>query len=140
MAYMTAEQSRNAGLLILRVGIGAAFIVHGYPKVVGGPEVWTKLGHALSALGINFMPTAMGCAAALSEFIGGILLIFGLFTRTAAFFMFTTMVVATAMHLSKGDDFKVYSHALEAAILFLSLTFIGGGKYALEERVPNWKK
>lgn len=126
------DRYRDEGLLILRIGIGIAFMCHGFPKLMAGPELWTKLGGALSALGVTIAPTFMGGLAALAEFGGGYLLVFGLFTRVACFFMFCTMVVATAWHVSNGDSFTKYSHALEAAILFFSLMFIGPGKISLD--------
>ena len=33
----------NTGLLVLRVGIGIIFIIHGMPKLMGGIEGWTQL-------------------------------------------------------------------------------------------------
>jgi len=118
---------------MLRVGIGIMFMCHGYPKLAAGPEMWTGLGGALSVVGITFAPTFMGFIAAISEFGGGLLLVLGLMTRPACLFLLGTMAVATAMHVTKGDSFQKYSHALEAAILFFSLLFIGPGKYSIDE-------
>ena len=138
---MDAERKRDWGLLILRVGIGLAFVIHGLPKLMGGPEVWMKLGtDALSPLGLYFMPKVLGCVAALSEFVGGILIAFGFLMRTASLFLFGTMAIATLMHILRGDAFSVYSHALEAAILFFSLMWIGPGTFSIEERWAGKKK
>ena len=63
MLFHKLDRYRDMGLLILRVGIGAMFMCHGYPKIAGGPEVWTKVGGALSALGVNFGHTPMGLVA-----------------------------------------------------------------------------
>lgn len=118
---------RYIGFFILRLGIGAMFIYHGYGKIAGGPAVWGKLGMATSFIGIKFAPVFFGFLASMAEFGGGICLITGLFFREACFFMFFTMFVAASMHLGKGDGLKVASHAIEAGILFLSLIFIGPG-------------
>ena len=40
----------NVGLLVLRLGIGIIFIIHGLPKLMGGVETWTKLGGAMSMM------------------------------------------------------------------------------------------
>lgn len=119
---------RHIGFIILRFGIGAMFIFHGYGKLAGGPALWAKLGSAVSYIGINFAPTFFGFMAVLAEFGGGICLITGLFFREACFFMFFTMFVAANMHLRKGDSLNTASHAIEAGILFLSLMLIGPGK------------
>jgi putative oxidoreductase len=41
----------------------------------------------------------------------------------------STMVVAAAFHLDRGDGFAKASHAIEAAILFGALILIGPGRY-----------
>ncbi len=135
MIFHKLNKYRNFGLLILRIGIGVAFICHGFPKLAAGPEAWVRIGGALSFTGITFALPVFGFMAALSEFLGGLFLVLGLFTRPACFFLFCTMVVATLMHLNAGDPFMKYSHALEAAILFFSLLFIGPGKFSLDEKL-----
>ncbi len=132
MIFRFLDKYRDAGLLVLRAGIGVMFVLHGLPKLIAGPETWTLLGGSMKALGVGFAPTAWGFVAALSEFAGGILLLIGFFTRPACFFLLTTMVVATMMHIGKGDPFLKYSHAMESGILFLSLILIGPGRYSLD--------
>src|SRR5689334_11460627 len=95
---------KDAGILFLRIGIGFAFIfAHGYDKMMGGPELWTKIGASMANVGITFAPTFWGFMAAASEFIGGILILLGLFTRPAAAFMAFTMLMAFVQHASKLD-------------------------------------
>jgi putative oxidoreductase len=125
---------RDAGLFILRVGIGVCFLIHGWPKI-SNPDMWERLGGAVGVLG--FAPPAavakvFGFLAALAEFGGGICLILGFLFRPACILMSCTMAVALATHLKKGDGFGVYSHALESLILFFSLIFIGPGKISIE--------
>jgi putative oxidoreductase len=139
MVFHKLDRHRDKGLLILRVGIGIMFMCHGLPKLTAGPETWTKLGGALSALGISIAPTFMGFMAAISEFGGGLLLVLGLFTRPACFFLLNIMVVATLMHVNGGDPFVKYSHAFESAILFFSLILIGPGKFSLDEKLSRNK-
>ena len=132
MIFTKLEKFQDVDILILRIGIGVAFLFHGVPKLIAGPEMWTNLGGALGSLGFDFAPTTMGFLAALSESLGGLLLALGLFTPIASLFLFFTMLVATLMHISNGEPFMKYSHAFEAAILFLSLIFIGAGKFSLD--------
>jgi putative oxidoreductase len=137
MVFQGLDKHRDLGLLILRVGIGISFMFHGLPKLLAGPELWAQLGGALGLMGVHFAPTFMGLVASLSEFIGGFLLVIGLFVRPASFFMLNTLIVATIMHLKLGDSFDKYSHALELAIVFLSLIIIGAGKYSLDNLIFN---
>jgi len=129
---------RDLGLLILRIGIGFMFVLHGYPKITGGPEFWAQIGAATSFVGINFTPVFFGFMAALSEFGGGICLMLGLWFRPACLLMTITMAVAAAMHLGKGDDLvKGASHAVEMGFVFFSLFFIGPGLYSLDEKLKK---
>jgi len=120
------------GLLAMRVGLGLMFIIHGSGKIFGGPEMWAKVGQAISLWGINFFPALWGFMAAFAEFGGGILLILGFLFRPAALLLAITMAVATTMHLSQGDAFGTWSHAAELGIVFLGLLFVGPGKISLD--------
>ncbi len=135
MVLRSLDKYRDIGLLILRVGIGIMFMGHGLPKLIAGPDKWLILGGTMDALGVDFAPMVWGFMAAFSEFAGGMLLALGFFTRPACFFLLATMIVATSMHISKGDPFVKYSHAMEAGILFLSLIFIGPAKYSLDDLI-----
>lgn len=128
---MDEGKHRDLGLLVLRVGMGAMFIGHGLPKLLGGPKRWTQVGEAMGSLGIDFAPTFWGFAAAISEFGGGLLLAAGIQFRAACALLLCTMLVASTKHVIGGDGFGKSSHAIEAAILFLSLIFIGPGRYRL---------
>lgn len=123
---------RDLGLLVLRVGLGIMFIVHGAPKLMGGPELWTGIGGAMSNLGITFAPTFWGFMAGLAEAGGGVLLILGLWTRWASSVLTFTMIVAALHHLVKGDGVLRASHAIEAAVVFAALVLIGPGRYSVD--------
>ena len=123
---------REVGLLILRVGLGALFILHGWPKITGGPAGWTDLGNAMANLGVTFAPVVWGFMAALTEFGGGICLILGLATRPAALLLAFNMLVAATYHLHAGDGIMGASHAIEDGVAFLALVVLGPGKYSID--------
>ncbi|MCP4481540.1 MAG: DoxX family protein [bacterium] len=122
----------HLGLLILRLGLGGTFILHGWPKLMGGIQTWKWLGSSMTTFGITFYPEFWGFLAACTEFFGAILILLGLFTKQAAFFLFIVMFVAVSMHISKNDNFNQSSHAIELGIVFLSLLFTGAGKYSID--------
>ncbi len=124
---------KDVGLLILRLGIGGMFIFHGAPKLFGGAATWENLGMSIMNFGIHFFPEFWGFMAAISEFVGGICMILGLFFRPVCILLTITMTVAAAMHLGRGDGLARASHAIEDGIIFLSLIFIGPGKYSIDE-------
>lgn len=134
MAILRTRYSyRNTGLLLLRLGIGIMFILHGLPKLTGGPEMWAQLGSKMELLGIGFAPVFWGFMAAFAETVGGALLALGLLFRPVCVLLVITMFVATLSHAAAGEGFGAYSHALEAAILFFALFFIGPGRYSLDK-------
>ena len=127
------NKHRDIGILLLRLGTGIGFVfVHGEGKMFGGPELWTKIGSAMSNYGITFFPAFWGFMASFSEFFGGILLILGLFVRPAAGFMAFTMITATITHLSRLDPWARVITPFEMLAIFLCLIFIGAGKYSLD--------
>ncbi|MDZ7716854.1 MAG: DoxX family protein [Balneolaceae bacterium] len=128
---------RNVGLLILRIGLGIMLIIHGSPKLFGGPEMWTEVGQATQSLGINFTPMFFGFMAAITEFFGGIFLLLGLFFKPTLSMLIVVMIVATATNIAANDGFAAISHSIELAIVFISLLFIGPGKLSLDNRLQS---
>lgn len=133
MKFRFLSRYRDEGLLLLRIGIGVMYVLHGGPKLLAGPEKWQQLGEAMNYLGIDFFPTVWGLLAAISEFGGGLCLITGFFFRPACLLLATTMLVATNMHLGRGDGLMRASQALENGILFLSLVLIGPGRFSIDK-------
>jgi putative oxidoreductase len=127
--------AHDLGLLIVRVGIGIMFMLHGYPKLVGGPAMWAEVGGVMAKVGLSFAPAFWGLLAALAEFGGGALLALGLLWRLAVPALLFTMLMATVMHLSAGDGFDGYAHALESALLFAGLLLVGPGRHSLDEKL-----
>jgi len=132
MILSSLGKYKDFGLLVLRAGMGAMFVLHGWPKIMGGPAMWQGLGGAMAHLGVTFLPAVWGFLAALSECGGGICLILGFALRPAAFIMACTMAVAATTHIMGGDGILEASHAIEAGVVFLSLTILGAGKYSVD--------
>ena len=133
MIFKKLDKFRDLGILILRMGVGFMFVMHGYPKLVAGLTKWEALGQNMSHLGIDFGYTFWGFMGMAAEFFGGILLMLGMFTRLTVLLMAFTMLVAMLAHLGRGDDIMGASHAIELGIVFLSLFFIGPGKYSMDK-------
>lgn len=129
------EYCKDLGLLIMRVGIGLIFIVHGYPKMMGGSTQWLWLGNQMALIGIQVYPVFWGFLAACSEFFGGILLVLGLGTRPVVFLLVCVMFVATMMHYMQGDPFGTYAHPLALLVVFVGLLFTGSGKYSIDAMI-----
>ncbi|KAB2645647.1 MAG: DoxX family protein [Verrucomicrobia bacterium] len=125
---------RDAGLLILRIGLGAAFMIHGLPKLTGGPKLWASLGKNMGLISIDFLPVFWGFMAAFTEGIGGVLLVLGAFYRPVCLLLTFTMFIATLTLASPKDrDFKTYSNPLKLAVVFFGLAFIGPGRFSIDK-------
>ncbi len=123
----------DIALLILRVGIGIMFILHGYPKMMGGMEKWIGLGsYGMGSIGINYFPAFWGFMAAFSELFGGLMILFGIYIRYFSILLFITMLVAISSHLAGGDGIMGASHAIESAVVFVCLFFSGPGNYSIK--------
>ena len=135
-----SDKAQNLGLLILRIGLGVMFIMHGFPKIKAGPQKWAGLGAAMSYLGVDFAPSFWGFMAAFAEVVGGLSLILGLLLRPGCVLLTFTMLVAVVFHLKSGHGIMRASHAIEVGIVFLSLLFIGPGKYSLDSKIFSKKE
>jgi putative oxidoreductase len=120
----------SAGLLLLRVPVGLAFLVHGWPKIQN-PFGW--MGPEVS------VPAILQFFAAVAEFGGGLLLLPGLLTRIAGAGVAATMVGAMVLyHIPVGSPFiGVPGQAsYELVIVYLAcglLLFLSGaGRYSAD--------
>ena len=118
----------SAGLLFLRILMGAGIAYHGYGKVFGGNI--EGLTQGVAAMGLPF-PELMAWMAALSEFGGGLLIVLGLFIRPAALFVFITMSVA-AFIAHGSDPFAKKELALAYWTMAGALTLTGAGCLSLD--------
>ncbi len=135
------KKHSDAGILFMRIGIGISYVfVYGLMKIQGGPEMWVLIGSAMSKIGINFGHVFWGFLATASEFFGGMLLLLGLFTRTAAAFMAFTMLMAFTTHLSMMDPWAIAVHPMELFSVLMGLIFLGAGKYSLDHIIFGKKQ
>jgi len=123
---------RNTGLFILRVGLGAMMIVHGFDKLKGGPSVWTNLGYAMNTMHMHYFPAFWGFMCAVTETIGGLFCILGLWFRVVSLLMMFNFTVAALFHFSKGDGLQEAAHALELVFVYTGLLFLGPGLYSVD--------
>lgn len=117
----------DAGQLILRVGVSALMITHGWPKL-------QKLMSGGEIEFFDFMwmgPTISLFLAVVGEFFAPLLIIIGYKTRWAALVSAFTMSVA-AFYVHAGDPIGDREAALMYFIGFLAIALIDPGKWAVE--------
>jgi putative oxidoreductase len=118
--------------LPLRLALAAVFIAHGSQKVFGtfgGPGLRAFVSSHPAPF--PFMEKGLWLwlgAAAFSELIGGVLLLLGLLTRAAAFFLACTMIVALfAYHAPAFFAPKGFEYPMVLLAACLALLIAGGG-------------
>ena len=127
--------NKDISLLVLRVGISLSMLVlHGWGKLIGGPERWERVGVNMKHLGITFAPVFWGFCASVAESVGSVLIILGALFRPAAALLAITMAVAGYKHMAEGDGIMRASHAFELMLVYIALYLAGPGKYAFELR------
>ena len=122
---------RPAVPIILRAVLGAIFIAHGFAKVAHGMPEFTR---TVARLGFP-MPGAFAWAAALAEFLGGICVLVGLFTRYAALAIAIDMAVAIVkVHLHQGLV-GGYEFPLALFAVALAVVLLGAGPASIDTTV-----
>ncbi len=123
------------GVLLLRIGVGALLAFHGYPILTGGGTVWADVGEgaAIASLPPAFFEYA-GLASGIVQFIGGILLIIGLFTRGTALLLTVIVGFALANHIAASSFQLSFLAHLEMTLALLGLVFIGPGRLSLDRK------
>jgi len=124
----------SAGLLLLRLVAGLAFMFHGYVKIQN-PFGW--MGPSAT------MPGFFQALAAISEFGGGLAWMLGLLTPLASFGLACTMAMAVRLHafvlhdpfVAKGPGSGSYELAAVYLCVALLLIFAGPGRYSVDRLV-----
>ena len=129
MRYL--DRLQPLALVAVRLTLGAIMVVHGSHKVFGGLH-----HHAQMVAGLG-LPGWLGYFSAFTEFLGGLLVLAGFFTRVAAFAVCIDLVVAIwKVHWHNGlTGDHGYEFPLAAATLAFVLIFFGAGPISLDHVV-----
>jgi putative oxidoreductase len=119
------DRLQPLGFLALRVVLGAILIGYGYGKVFGGLHKMPAMAHSLG------LPGWLGYVSAFTEFLGGILLVAGLFTRFAAIAICINMIVAVKSQWPSGF-LHGYDYPLACAAMAFAIIFLGAGPISLD--------
>ncbi len=128
---MRQNASASLGLLLLRVMVGIVFVIHGGQKLfaVGLPRFAESLTH----MGVP-APSVAAVVVTLVEFVGGALLIVGLFARVAAVLIVVDMLVAVLLvHLPRGFfNPGGFEYPLTLLVANLALALLGAGAWSID--------
>lgn len=127
-------------LPLLRVVLGMILIPHGCQKLFGwfGGAGFARFIQIFE--GIGYKPGAFWVAVvALTELVGGLLLVFGLFTRFAAAAVVIFMINAVWITSARGFFWTAGGAEFSILILAVALVFLvrGGGKCSVDARMSR---
>jgi putative oxidoreductase len=125
------DRLQPLALLLMRLAVGSIMVAHGYHKVFGGLHHHAQM---VAALGL---PSWLGYVSSFTEFIGGLLILAGFFTRPAALAICINLSVAIwKVHFHNGligsPDHPGYEFPLAVAALAFALIFFGAGPIAID--------
>ncbi len=114
----------NLGLLLTRLALAAVFIVHGYMKLAD----MDKVVGMFSSMGLH---PAIAWATAIIEFVGGIAMLFGLYTCIAGFGL--AVIMLGAIWTVKWKMGFVGGWEYDAVLLLatLGVAMAGPGRYTV---------
>jgi putative oxidoreductase len=138
----------DLALLVLRLSGGLMILYHGWGKLVRMSAGETGFVTGVQQMGFPF-PAVFAWAATLTETLGAVFLLLGLFTRVAAaasaFGMFVAAFLRHKAHLHgmmglglaqyPADTVKGWGNpelALMYLLVFVALALAGGGRFSVE--------
>ncbi|MFW0155946.1 DoxX family protein [Rothia sp. P6271] len=132
MDILRNTPSSSVGLLVLRLGLGIAMMLHGWQKysektISGVTAGFEKLGIPAPEISANFTTYV--------ELVGGLLIVLGLATRLAALLTSIAMFGAIAfVHISHGffASGSGFELPLSYAVMAVALVLTGPGAYAVD--------
>ncbi|MFZ2151840.1 MAG: DoxX family protein [Minisyncoccia bacterium] len=126
MNFLSSLHNKSFALLLVRVALASVFIFHGWTKIQGMEGTIAFFGT------LGFAPF-WAYVVAWVEFIGGILMLAGVWVREVGVLFTVIMIVAIyAVHWGKGFNLAGgYEFQFVLLLSSLAMVFGGAGKYAL---------
>lgn len=120
----TYFKNHHIGLLLIRIGTGLVFFMHGWGKVDNIPGVEGMFAHMGLGAGVAVF-------IAWLEVIGGLALIIGIATRFFAAAFAIQMLVAIFLTGGVANGYKPHELELYLMLMSAGIALSGSGRYAL---------
>ena len=130
----TQSELQSFGIAALRVMVGVVLLAHGLQKLLMFGFAGTAGFFAHAGIPLPMLSAVLSIGA---EFLGGLALILGLFTRPAAAILAFNMTVAVlAVHLKGGFFLPAgFEYALTLLVANMALVLTGAGAFAIDNVV-----
>ena len=123
---------RDVGVLILRLAFGFQLVNVSYPYFFSQDQKIPEFVTYLTTLGFPF-PVVGAYLSVYTEFIGGILLLLGLWTRWTAMLLVINFSVAVGLaHLAINDTYQNTSPSTNILAVSIFLLLNGPGRFSID--------
>ena len=130
------ERQLNVGLLLMRLGIAVTLLVNAVPKLVGGTQMWARVGKDLQFLQADFPFPAAGLTLLLLQVLGSIGMLTGGLFRISAVLLTTAYALYFVNFFTIGyKTLPLYAAALACACIGLMIT--GPGRFAVAVKIEK---
>ncbi len=125
------EQYYDVAILFLRIGVGIIFVVAGWGKLMGieGTQGFFE------NVGIP-APVLMAWVVALIEFVGGLMVLLGLYIRIPSLLLACVMIGAL-LFVKIGGDWNPMRIDITLLAMSLALFILGSGRISFEHLFKN---
>lgn len=131
--------------LPIRLALGAVMLAHGAQKVLGsfGGPGFNAFTSGNTPFGFMRPAWLWLAAAAVSELVGGVLLVLGFLTRIGAFFIACVMVTAIIGVHWPGGFFAAtrgYEYPMSLLAMAIALLIAGGGQASIDKGLSGGRR
>lgn len=127
---------KSIGLLIIRIGFGAFFLMGGITKLMN-PEMADMIGGAAHGIGLTFLPTTVWFwLAAGGEVLAWLTFLLGIFLPLGS--LLAVIIMLVAFFGAHSGNMQEGMSSLAFLIASLGLWFAGPGKYSLKALCCKW--
>lgn len=123
------KRNTDIGLLVLRIGMSALLLTHGFPKLMSFIE--GKMELVGDPIGVGGFVSSL--LVLLGEVVAPVLVLIGLKARPSALVAAATMGVA-AFIAHSGDPIAQKEKALLFLAGFLAIALMGAGKFSMDKK------
>lgn len=123
------KRNIDIGLLVLRVGVSALMLTHGFPKLMKFIE--GNMAIVGDPIGVGTLISSI--LVLLGEVVAPVLVLIGLKSRFAAVVSAATMAVA-AFIAHDGDPIAKKEKALLFFIAYVAIALMGAGKFSVDKK------